>query len=173
MPDQNPSMLKATAIGGLLFGIAGAIPLVNFINCFCCALIVAGGFAAAFIYSKDCAAAGVAFRPGNGAIVGLVAGLFYALANTVVSGIFRMLIPNDPEQMLEMLEQFNLPEESMDTAMRFIESTAGVMGLVIGFFVTLLLAAIFSTAGGLIGAAVFKVEPRPPAPPPMPVDPGV
>ena len=75
--NQAPSMLKPALISGVAFGVAGAIPVINWINCACCALIVGCGFCAAFLYSKECRTAGFAFRPGNGATVGLVSGLIY------------------------------------------------------------------------------------------------
>jgi hypothetical protein len=157
-------MLKATLIGGALFGFLGGLPLVGALNCACCALFVAGGFLAAYLQSKECSRAGVEFRAGNGAVVGLVSGLFYSIASAITSGIVSLIAPVDPEQMIEMMEQFGVPSESIDMAARFMEGSGGILGALLGFFVTLLIAALFSTIGGLIGAAVFKVEP-PPAPP--------
>ena len=56
--NQAPSMLKPALISGVAFGVAGSIPVVNWINCACCALIIGCGFFAAFLYSKDSRAAG-------------------------------------------------------------------------------------------------------------------
>ena len=177
MDSRAPSMLKATLIGGALFGFLGGLPIIGALNCACCALFVAGGFLASFLQSKECSAAGIEFKPGSGALVGLVSGLFYAVASTIVSGIVGLFFRPDPEQTLEMMEQFGMPAEYMDTAAKFMEGSSGVMGIVLGFFVTLLIAAVFSTIGGLIGGAVFKVEPPPtpsaaqsPPPPAPPVE---
>lgn len=161
MDSRAPSILKATLIGGVVFGVLGGIPIVN---CLCCALMVGAGFLAAFLYSKECASASVEFKGGNGALVGLVASLFYAFASSVIGGIFSALMPSDPEQAMEMMEQFGMPPESMEMAAKFLEGSTGFIGILLGFFITLLIAALFSTIGGLIGGAVFKVEP-PPAPP--------
>jgi len=165
MDNRAPSMLKSTLIGGALFGFLGGLPVVGALNCACCALFVGGGFLAAYLYSKECSGAGVAFKPGSGALVGLVAGLFYSVVTTIVSGIVRLIMPTDPDQMIDMLEQAGLPPESMDIAAKWIEGSTGFMGLIWGFFISLLLAAVFSTVGGLIGGAAFKVEPPPAAPP--------
>ena len=165
--DRSPSMLKATMIGGLSAGFVGAVPLVGIVNLCCCALVISGGFFAAFLYSNECKSLGVEFRAGNGAMVGLVAGLFYSLATTVFAGIVQLLMPTDIDEMLEMLEGFDLPPEAVETATRFAEGSTGIVGMMIGFFFWLVVAAVFSTIGGLIGGAVFKVEPpaAPPAPP--------
>lgn len=164
MDSRAPSMLKATLIGGALFGFLGGLPFIGALNCACCALFVAGGFLASYLQSKECSAAGVEFKPGSGAVVGLVSGLFYAIASTIVSGIVGLFFRPDPEQMIEMFEQFGMPSDSIDMAAKFMEGSTGLIGVLIGFFFTLLIAAVFSTIGGLIGGAVFKVEP-PPAPP--------
>jgi hypothetical protein len=162
MDRTAPSMLKATMIGGLSAGFAGAVPLVGAINACCCALVIGGGFFAAFLYSNECKSRGVEFRPGNGALVGLVAGLFYSLATTVMGGIVQMLMPTDIDQMLEMFDRFDMPPEAVETATRFVEGSTGVIGMILGFFFWLVIAAVFSTIGGLIGGAVFKVEAPPP-----------
>ena len=39
MNGQAPTMLKPALIAGAAFGVAGAIPVLNWINCACCALI--------------------------------------------------------------------------------------------------------------------------------------
>ena len=165
MDNAAPSMLKATLIGGGAAGVAGAIPVVNYLNCLCCALVIAGGFLAAYLYSKDCGAAGVEFRPGSGALVGLVAGLFYAIAATIVGVILRpfMAEPNI-EEIVEALEQANFDPAAIDAGIEWIELVLSPIGILFVFFATLLAAAVFSTIGGLIGGAVFKVEPPPSMP---------
>ena len=178
MDNRAPSMLVPTLIGGTAFGVASALPLVGVFNCACCSLFIGAGVLASYLYSKECRKSGVEFRAGGGALVGLVSGLFYAVSSAVVSGLLRLIVPTpDPEQMAEMMEQFGLPSETIDTAMRFMQGSTGFMGLILGFFLTLLLAAVFSTIGGLIGGALFKVLPpeTPPGdssepPPPPPID---
>jgi len=166
MDDQSPSMLKPTLIGGGLFGLLGAIPFVSMLNCACCALVMGGGFFAAYLYSKECSGQGAAFRPGSGAVVGLVAGMFYAITNAVLGWLFSQITtPPDIDEIIDQMEAADLPPEAIDSAVRFFEMFMSPFGVVIMFFVLLLAGAIFSTLGGLIGGAVFKVEPAPPAPP--------
>ena len=166
MDDQSPSMLKPTLIGGGLFGLLGAIPFVSMFNCACCALVVGGGFLAAYLYSKECSGQGVAFRPGSGAVVGLVAGMFYAITNAVLGWMFSQFTsPPDIDEIVEQMESAGAPPEAVDMMIRVLEMFLSPFGVVIMFFVLLLVGAVFSTLGGLIGGAVFKVEPAPPAPP--------
>ena len=171
MNNNSPSMLKATLIGGALFGFAAGLPLVGALNCACCALIIGGGFVAAYLYSKECRGQDVAFGPGPGALVGLVAGLFYAIANTLTSGVVQLVTGQSIEQVLEQIESMGqeIPPKA-EPFIEFMTSAGPLVLLVMGFFFSLLLAAVFSTIGGLIGGAVFKVTPAPPAassPPPI------
>jgi hypothetical protein len=174
--NQAPSMLKPALISGVAFGVAGSIPVINWINCACCALIIGCGFLAAFLYSKECRAAGVAFRPGNGATVGLVSGLIYGVIAGILGGLISATLGMGDWQ--EVIEQIEMSGADIDPAVleqvsNFMESSGGLMMILIGLFFALLFGAIFATIGGLIGGSVFKVEPQAPAqeqaPPPPPV----
>ena len=175
--NQAPSMLKPALISGVAFGIAGAIPVVNWINCACCALIIGAGFVAAFLHSKDFRTAGAAFGPGNGATVGLVAGLVYGVVSGILGGLINAAFGMGDWQ--EVIEQIQASGADIDPAVvdqvsSFMESSGSVMMLLIGLFFALLFGAIFGTIGGLIGGSVFKVAPPQPgtytqAPPPPPV----
>ncbi len=163
MANSSPSMLKPTLIGGAVFGVLGGVP---FISCACCAWMMGAGFLAAYLYSNLVKAAGAQFRPGNGALIGLVAAMFYSLAASVVGGVFSKIMgPPDVDEIIDQMEQGGAPPEAVDMVANVMEQLSGPMGVVIGFFVTLLIAAAFCTIGGLIGGSVFKVEAQPPAPP--------
>ena len=163
MDNSSPSMLRATLISGSVFGLLGGIP---FVNCACCAWMMGAGILAAYLYSNACKAVGAEFRPGNGAVVGLVSGLFYAIASTIVGGLAQTIsAPPDVDEIVEQMESGGAPPEFVDIMVDVMELMMGPMGILIGFFIALLLAAILSTVGGLIGGSVFKVEAQPPAPP--------
>ena len=174
--NQAPSMLKPALISGVAFGVAGSIPVINWINCACCALIVGCGFLAAYLYSKDSRTAGFAFRAGNGATVGLVAGLIYGVVAGVLGGLISSVIGmGDWQEVIDQIQTSgaDIDPEVLDGIAHFMESSGGLVMILIGVFVALVLGAIFGTIGGLIGGSVFKVEPQPPAyeqaPPPPPV----
>ena len=162
MANSSPSMLKATLISGAVFGALGGVP---FVSCLCCAWMMGAGFLAAYMYSSQVKAAGAEFRPGNGAVIGLVAAMFYSLAATLVTAVFSSFTgPPDIDEIVEQMEQGGAPPEVVDMAINVVDQLSGPMGILIGFFVTLLMAAALSTIGGLIGGSVFKVEAQPPAP---------
>jgi uncharacterized protein YqgC (DUF456 family) len=170
MHDRSPDLLKPTLLAGLLFGALGGTPFLNLINCACCALIIGCGFFGSYLYSNECRRRGASFRAGTGALVGLVAGVFYALVNTLVETAVTVTVGD--LFVARFAEWFrnvpNVPPETIDQLDQFAAQAGAfsVVGLVLGFFLHLFLAAIFSTLGGLIGGAVFKIEAPPPAAPP-------
>lgn len=183
MQKQQPSMIGPALIGGGVFGFLSGVPLVGALNCMCCALVVAGGFVAAYLYSRPCKDAGVPFAAGNGALVGLIAGVIHAVVATVVSALAQLALGAGDWQ--QMMDQFGsqMDPAAMEQVSRFMESTGPVVMVLIGLLMWLLAGTVFSTIGGAIGGAVFKQEPpaAPPAmipppcsdpPPPPPVGPG-
>jgi hypothetical protein len=185
MNQQAPSMLKPALISGIAFGVAGAIPVINWINCACCALIIGCGFLAAYLQSQQCKTARVEFRPGNGAVVGLASGVVYGIVAGIVGSLLNMLFGiGDWNAIVEQMDQYGtMDPEVMDQVSRLMESTGPAVMLLAGVFFSVLFGAIFATIGGLIGGSVFKVEapqtaageqaPPPAEPPPPPVQPGV
>lgn len=162
MDSDSPSMLKPTLIGGGVAGLIGGLPLIGALNCLCCSLVVGGGFLAAYLYSKECRGQGTEFRAGSGAMVGLVAGMFYALVTSVVSGVVNVVTGASVAKAIEQFESMGqeIPPEA-EPMIEFMANSSPILLMVLGFFIWLLLAAVFSTIGGLIGGAVFKVEPPP------------
>jgi hypothetical protein len=179
MNDRSPEMLKPTLVAGTLFGVLAAVPYLDVVNgCTCCSMVVAAGFFASYLYSRRCREAGVEFRPAGGAVVGLIAGAFFAVAVTAVGTFFHATLGNPGlrwmlDLLLRLVEQVpDVPADSLDkieqARAELDEWGFSVLGLVLDFLKSVVLGAIFSTIGGLVGGAVFKVE-RTAAPPTSPV----
>ena len=158
--NQAPSMLKPALISGAAFGVAGAIPVINWLNCACCALIIGCGFFAAFLFSKESQKAAVGFGPGPGATVGLVSGLVYGVISGVLGGIINAAFGmGDWQEVIEQLQASGaeIDPEVLNQVSSFMESSGSFVMILIGIFFALLFGAIFGTIGGLIGGSVFKV----------------
>jgi hypothetical protein len=159
--NETPPMLIPCVIAGGIFGVLSGLPLVGAVNCACCALVVGGGVLAAFLYSRSCRDAGVPFTPGRGALVGLVAGLVHAVVATTVSTVVNFALGNFGRSLEEM-NRFTPPDpEAAEVIHRITEimESIGPAGMIlVGLALWIVLGAIFSTIGGLIGGAMFKVE---------------
>ncbi len=170
MSNGSPDKLKPALIGGVAAGLASSIPPISCLNCLCCALYIGGGFLAAYLYLKE--APPTAEAPlGDGAIVGALAGVVTAVIGGAVGIVIALAFGFGPEQMVEMIEGFGaeLPPEARDAMLQSGGATIGAQllnALIAGVF-----AVIFSTLGGVLGAALRHKKAAPPAPPTAPPPP--
>jgi hypothetical protein len=171
MDERSPDLLRPTLTAGILFGALASVPFLSLINCACCALVLGCGFFASWLYSGECRRQTLGFRPGAGAMVGLVSGAFYAVTESVLGTGIRLAV-GDPTSRAILPRLRNLPDlpaelrDALEQAQQASEATPTFASFVLAFFMTVLIAAAFSTLGGLIGGAVFRVSPPAPTPPP-------
>jgi len=148
-------------IGGLVMGVLSALPLINAANICCCLWVIAGGAVAAYLLQQNQT---MPIAPGDGALVGLFAGIIGAFVYFVVSiPIGLMLEPiqramvqrtlemsgNMPPAIRQILENYSAPRTGVGIVGRMLVR-------VIGFMFMLFVGSVFSTLGGLLGAAIFK-----------------
>lgn len=152
---NRPSPLVPALIGGTSAAVASAIPIVNFLNCLCCALIIGGGFLAAFLVGNQHKKLGLPFGAADGAKVGALAGVAYGVVSGIINLIVSMLgFAPDVGEIIEQVESSGgeIPENMLPV----IEAMAGGGGVLIGMIMGLVLGLIFCTVGGLIAGAVLK-----------------
>lgn len=147
--------LKSALIGGCVFGTASSLPYLEMINALCCALVIGAGVLASYLYFKDMEP--TTGHLGQGAAVGWLAGIFGAVASTIVTVIVTAagLKAEQAARWTQMLEEqgVELPEGLGDMFNMGTEVSAGMIGMTLVF--GLILYSIFSTIGGLVGAAMF------------------
>lgn len=154
---------KGILIGGILGGLLSVIPLVNMGNCVCCLWIILGGAVASGIYARS---SPYPVSLGDGTLTGLLAAipmvLIYIVIGIPLNLILGQLQPEIAAQIYEAITGDAGMAEMMRHQAR--QPLAGqIIGIVIGVVFWVLLAAGFSTLGGLIGAAIFAG--RDPGPP--------
>ncbi len=173
--DQR--MMRPALIGGAALGVASAIPFLNCLNCACCALVIAGGMLAAYLYFKDLPAP--ASPPyGDAALLGALTGIFGAVISTIVQLPFTFLMSGmnarSRVQLQEMMSREEVPEALKGFLNVMASSGAGTAaGILMGLAFSLVLFSIFAMIGALIYLAAFgkKGQPMPPAPPSAPPEP--
>src|SRR4029078_9751052 len=74
--------VQPALLGGLFMGVLSALPIIGVGNCCCCLWVIGGGVVAAYLLQQSQQAP---LTPGDGAIVGLMAGLFGAVIDGVIS----------------------------------------------------------------------------------------
>ena len=158
-----PAKLQPALLGGVVIGVLSALPVINLANC-CCAWILFGGAVAAYLMQQN--------HPepitiGDGAIVGLLAGLVGAFVWLIASvPIGLAMAPLQSQMAGEMMRTSrDLPPELREMLERFSGGPTIGIGLLIGFFVMLVVSTLFGMLGGLFGALMFRKNPPPVVPP--------
>jgi hypothetical protein len=148
-------------------GVLSALPLVYLGNLCCCMWVVSGGVVAAYVLQQSQAEP---ITPGDGALVGLLAGLVGACVHLVLAIPIDILMAPMERAMAQRFLDIagGMSPEMRDMVDRMsgrnVEFSIGIVLVrrVVGFMFMLFLGGIFSTLGGLLGAAIFKKQ-APPA----------
>lgn len=151
MENQKPSMFVPALIGGVVAGILSGIPLLN---CLCCLWIIGGAMLSAYLLSKDSPAA---LSAGDGAIVGVFAGIVAAVVNAIISiplyALNREFIHKLMEKFAEYAEEMPSGWESwLEKGAMGISPAAFMLNLVISAVIFAALGAL----GGIIGISLFR-----------------
>jgi hypothetical protein len=133
-------------------GTLSALPIINIGNFCCCLWLVTGGVVAAYVLQQN---QEPPITAGDGALAGLVAGIAGAFIYLVLSIPITILMAPMQRAMMERIinNTEGMPPEFREYLGAY---TGGAVQIVFGFLFTLIFGAIFSTLGGLLGAAIFK-----------------
>lgn len=159
------SKLRPAIIGGLIAGLLVAFPYTS-----CCLWAILGGLLAGYLYIKKST---TVVPTGEGAVVGLLAGLIGGIVQLVVGlplviligvpwmgAIISWLERMDPKQA----DRIRHTMEAMQNRPFLEQLIARLPGAMLGFVLTI----VFATIGGLIAVAIFEKRARLPATPPPP-----
>ena len=148
--------LKSALIGGVVAGVASGLPYVGAVNTACCALYIAGGVLATYLFMKDLPASPKA-PYGAGAVIGLLAGVFSGFVATIIP----LFTGGYEEVAAQMLASFDMAAQQgaeIPQAVRdMFDTSDGVSGTLITVVLVMnvVMAAIAATIGGLVGVAIF------------------
>jgi hypothetical protein len=149
-------------------GVLSGLPIVSGGNICCCMWVIAGGVVAAYVLQQNEA---TPITTGDGAIVGLMAGLVGAFVYLIISIPITILIaPMERMFVQRMVDRFgDMPPEFREFAQRGFGQGLRIMA---GFVFFLFIGSAFSTVGGVIGQLIFQkklppgtidVTPQPPS----------
>ncbi len=171
MNSNQPSMLIPALIGGAVLGITSALPVVEFLNCACCGLIVGGGLLSSYLYLREYPSQLPPVTYGEGALLGLSTGAvgtaIYAIVRIPLQFVQIQLGIQTQEiaQLEEALSDPQIPEALRNALQELFGGgilSIGVLVLeVVGF---LAVALVFATLGGILGIALFQKRTPPEIP---------
>lgn len=159
--------VKPALIGGVLLGLLSVIPFVSALNVCCCLWAILGGMLASYLYVKN---SPTPATPGDGAVVGALAGVIGALVAIIVGiPISYAMGPTMRNLLLDLAE--NMDPAQAEMMRRQLEMSAGdsIVPIIINQLILGFLLFIFSIIGGLIGTALFEKRKGGAMPPPPPM----
>jgi len=159
MSQQTQGMLMPALIGGAVAGLLTGLP---FLGCFCCLWIIGGAMLAAHLLAKRSA---VSLTPGDGAVVGILAGIIAAVVEAFVSLPFDALNREYVQKFMDQFSQFfeELPQGWESWINRAGAGTSLAL-FMLGLLISAVIFAAFGALGGVIGASLFGRK-RPGSPP--------
>lgn len=165
--SEKQGILMPAMYGGIIAGVASAIPFLNLLNCLCCAWILLGGFLGVFFYRKEMTEGSAPITNSLALQVGALSGLVAAVVGTVLSFIIISTVGNlAGEVMYDIVVSFYdsmgiLDQMSQDQIDQLEGMKEGALSMwtVIG---ALVIDPLFGLLGGLIGYQVYKPKATPP-----------
>ena len=160
--------------GGIIIGVISGVPVLNFINCCCCAGVILGGFLSVLFYTREPNAPPI--TSSDALVLGSLAGVFGAFIGTALTAATLGMIGGGILEFLrELLDRFadELPADVFDQIEAAIEESLSLtpLAIVITFAKFIIIGPLFGLLGGLIGYAAFKPKPQAAVPPPPAIPP--
>ena len=155
-------MMQPALLGALFIGILSALPIVNLANC-CCLWIVGGGLLAGHLEQQRDA---VPLTAGRGALVGLLAGVFGAFVWLAAAIVLDVLVGPLQERMIaDMIRNASdMPFEVREWLEMAGDRASAPLRLIAGFFLQLVVGAMFAPLGGVLAAVIWARRSPPPDP---------
>lgn len=137
-------------------------PLISFINVFCCAGLIIGGFVGIFVYNKQLRNTNYSLAYKDGVMIGLLSGI---LSSIIVTGI-NVLISlfsdvNMINEIMKISEEIGyvIPSEFMiyiEKISKEFETYGFSPTLtIVGFIMNLIIYPLFGILGGIIGVSII------------------
>jgi hypothetical protein len=169
--NEKPDMKMPILYGGIVIGAISSIPFVNFINCFCCAGILFGGFLTAKFYHDGFPPGDASFTSSDCLLAGLLAGVLGAFISAAISAAILFLFGDVASRtLLDILKNsnFQIPDQVLQKIEESLAERMTATKFLINFFFSAILYAGFGLLGGLIGYNIYKPKGLTPMAPPPP-----
>ncbi len=163
---NKPDLLKPTLIAGLIAGIIVSIPILGgVLTCCVCIKFWAPGVLGVLLYNKAAKPLGYPVRAGDGALVGMVSGVFAGITHSIINVAKMAIVGNAAEQARidEALAGLSPDQQWLADWIRgVLASSQSIGGMIIMLLIATFLFALFSAISGMVAAMVAGSKGRGP-----------
>lgn len=164
---MSENRMRGIFLGGLVGGLASALPFISAINCFCCLWAwFTGGLAVALVAKRE------ELPKGQAPAIGAMAGAFAGLVTSTLQLLYSLTIGPSIGNMIGRMESF-FPADMPEYTLNFLEGLpeAGFAMVAMHLVSAIFLMGIFAAFGAL-GGMLYQRFTRPPVAPAVPPLPG-
>ena len=157
--NPKPDKLIPSLYGGLLIATIWSVPGLNFLNCFCCAGVLLGGFLAVLLYQKDITPEMEQLTREDCTTLGIYTGIIASVAAMFIQYIVQLVFGDIAiEMMLKLAERMKVdfPPEIYQMIEEAKRQGPNIVGSIIAMFITVIPNTLFAFLGALIGWNVFR-----------------
>jgi hypothetical protein len=155
--------IRHALYGGTITGLIIGLPVLNLLNCFCCAGVLLGGLLTIFFHTRDTGPQGPPLSSSDAIQLGALSGVFGAVIGTVIQAILMVTLGNVAGDLLlswleegGVLQSFPPESERAFRDMLAEQQELTLLNLVIMMVIWLVIGPLFGLLGGLIGHALFR-----------------
>jgi len=159
---ENQKIIMAGLIGGIVTGALNSIPLLNFINCFCCLGIMLGGSVALFYYDRSFLMNDY-ISPALAITLGITSGLIGAFVSLFIDWIIYLNFGHwELEFMRNVMDNMDEVPQVLDEIFYELEDELKY-GFIWGSILlrNLLLMPVFCLIGSLITRVILNKKRSP------------
>lgn len=158
-----PNRIQPIIYGTSVMTLIAILPVLNLINVFCCAGIIAGGFIGVYTYWKQLHSSGIALTTKDGGMIGILCGILSAV---FVTGFGLLLsLFSDTNPMLEIMKTFDeIGIQAPPEMTQYIEKFSGEFNeygfspsiTIISFISNIILYPLFGSIGAILGVSILN-----------------
>ncbi len=156
----KPSLVLPALYGGIIIGVLTGVPYLNFVNCCCCAGLLAGGILSVFFYKNDLTPDMPPLESSDGLRLGALAGAIGGVIGTALGQIIQGVAGMDSKEELNRAIEEIGGQSGTDAVVALMETISSFMDSPLFILASLVFSVFFCTVfgllGGLIGYAIFK-----------------
>ncbi|HLX12012.1 MAG TPA: hypothetical protein VKS81_04285 [Bacteroidota bacterium] len=151
--------------GGIVIGIISVAPVLDLLNCLCCAGTILGGISAVTFYKNRFTPETPPFTSNDCMVVGGLAGMIGAVISTMLSTIILSMFK---DTFLSTLNQYReyVPGSTIDQMAAMLEHGIPTFLVIVALLSNFVIDILFGAIGGLIAYQMYKPKGYPLYPPP-------